>query len=77
MCKYIFTLKVIDTLVTVKTVVCTCALQRILYHTLGARELTKIHLHNVFFQMLNQYTLNFTHEIASPTIALEMDFFKE
>ena len=27
--------------------------------------------------MLNQYTLKFTHEIASPTIALEKDFFKE
>ena len=27
--------------------------------------------------MLNQYTMKFTSEIASPTIALEMDFFKE
>ena len=31
----------------------------------------------LFLQMLNQYTFNFTLEIASPIIALEMDFLKE
>ena len=77
MCQYIFTLEVIVTLVTVTTVVCTCALQRILDHTLGARELTKMHQNNAFSPMLNEYTLKFTNEIASLTIALEMDFFKE
>ena len=29
-----------------------------------------------FLEMLNQYALKFTHEIASPTIGLEMDFLK-
>ena len=38
MCKYIFTLEVIVTMVTVKTAVCTCALHRILDHTLGAKK---------------------------------------
>ena len=48
MSKYIFTLEMIVTLVTVKTVVCPCALQRILDHTLGAIKLTKIHQNNAF-----------------------------
>ena len=57
MCKYIFTPEVIVTLVTVKIAVCTCALQRILDHTLGAKKLSKIHQKNAFFlQVLNQYT---------------------
>ena len=48
MCKCNSTLEVIVRLVTVKTAVCTCALQRILDHTLGAIELTKIHQKKAF-----------------------------
>ena len=55
--------------------VCTCALQRIFDHTLGTIELTKIHQNNVFSSNAEQ--VHFTCEIASSTVALEMEFFKE